>query len=91
MDGKASGTGDKAAVEPGDPQNNAYGLDEYTEDTPMEPWQCVVITHAHAVFETLRVAGQASNSKNCVRFKLLDAGQTLADLEEMVDCVKREC
>lgn len=52
---------------------------------PLEPSQWVVITDTHALFEKLRVAGQAPNSKNCVRFKLLDPSQTLADLAGAVE------
>lgn len=57
----------------------------------LEPSQWVVITDTHALFEMLRVVGQAPDSKNCVKFKLLDPSQTLADLAGMVDGVKREC
>lgn len=53
---------------------------------PLEPSQWVVILQTHAVFETL----QAENSKNCVKFRLLDPCQTLADLAGMVDGVNRE-
>jgi hypothetical protein len=55
----------------------------------LEPSQWVVITDTHALFEKLRVVGQAPNSKNCVSFKLLDPCQTLVDLAGMRG-VKRE-